>query len=200
MTVGYYRGLELIRNALDNHGIEYDMLITEGESNVNRARNGMVATYLRTDFDVLAFIDADIEFHDGEDFVRLLTDVNDVRGAMIGMKTPDHTEALSAWRDGERLSREDFGRETHVPVDFLGSAVLLVDGHVIMDLWDKNPACTVADPVLGDYPALFENVLSEGTYLTEDYGFCLLARQAGYEILADTRVICSHHGPSVWKF
>ena len=194
MHVGYYRGLELIRNELNDAGVEYDMLITEGESNVCRARNTMVATFLnKTDYDVLAFIDSDIEFHSGEDFFNLLVDKTGVRGAAIACKTRDGSELLSCWKDGHSLKR-NLMVEPHISVDYLGSAVLLIDRDVIKTLWSEHTFLSVDDPVYGEYPALFENAIVEKIYLTEDFSFCHLARQSGYEIFADTRVKCTHHG------
>jgi hypothetical protein len=148
---------------------------------------------------VLAFIDADIEFYDGEDFLRLLKMEGPIRGIAVSMKTPDGTEALSAWKDGKMLKR-DLMVGTHTSVDYIGSAVLMVERTHFKTLWSRYTNLQFDDPVIGPCCALFECMISRGTYLSEDYGFCCIAQKAGIEIIAENRAIVGHHGNSEWRF
>ncbi len=93
LHVGYFRGSERVRAALEDKGWEYDFLVTEGESLVTRARNSAVAVFMDSDFTDLVFIDADIEIEKGADFVKML-ELPEVRGAAVAMKTHDLSEAL----------------------------------------------------------------------------------------------------------
>lgn len=198
LTVEYMRGLERIRSCLDQHAVRYDILLTEGESNVNRARNLMVGQFMQTDYDVLAFIDADIEFFKGEDFLDLLKFRKGVRGAAVSMKTKDGRPALSAWKNGEMLTR-NLMVEPHIPVEFLGAAVLMVERTHFETLWSKHTSLLFHDDTVGECCALFECLISRGVYLSEDYGFCQLARDAGIGIFAAGRVIVGHSGRFQWQ-
>ena len=203
MTVGYFRGLELIRQALDGAGVTYDVLLNENESNINRARNVMTGLFLETEFDVLAFIDADIEFHDGEQFLDLLV-MNGIRGAAVGCKTPDGLEYLNVWKDGEQLRRNRMVG-THIPVDYVGTAVFLIDRATLETLSSEYTfplfdAGGFAAPAMFECQVVAGELSRPGVYLSEDYAVCQLARDVGVPVRIDSRVVVTHHGRAAWRF
>ncbi len=200
MHVGYFRGLERVRASLEAEGWEYDFLVTEGESLVTRARNSAVAAFMATDFTDLVFIDADIEFEKGADLVNILK-LPEIRGAAVAMKTGDLSEALSCWRDGERLTRAELKAGGMVQsVDYLGAAVMAIEKSVISQLQKARPELKYEDPCGGSAWALFEPVLTGGAYLSEDYGFCELARREGFSIYADPQCRVRHYGSIYWRW
>ena len=197
MTVGYFRGFMDINMHCAAEEIELDILANEGESLVSRARNTMVATFLhQTDCDTLAFIDADVEMR-GDDFVKLAK-MDGVRGAAVPMKTPDHSEWLSVWKDGEKLERGNMGREK-LEVDYIGAAVLFIPREILETIYAENPEWQYDIPGVGPGCAMFvENIVAQ-TYLSEDYGFCHLLRNMGVPIYCDPTIVVKHYGQSVWS-
>lgn len=205
MHVGYFRGSERIRSALEAKNIEYDFLVTEGESLVTRARNNMVATFLQSDFDVLCFLDADIEVEDGEAFVEML-ELPGIRGGAVSMKTNDLSQALSAWVETSvpgtcrRLVRSELEGKKARPVLYIGAAVMAIDRSVLESLADAHPELRYTDHAVGQAHALFEPAIVNGAYLSEDYGFCELAKRAGHQILVHPSLVVRHYGAMFWRW
>ncbi len=200
MHVGCFRGYERVRAALEAESRDYDLLITEGESLVTRARNNAVAAFLNSDYDTLCFIDADVEILDTSDFLNML-DLPEIRGAAVPMKTNDHSEALSCWRDGKMLTRSELQAGGMVQeVDYLGAAVMAIDRNVLETLWSRHPELTYDDSMGGKGCALFEPVLVDGAYLSEDYGFCELARAEGFSVWVEPFIKVRHYGQAFWSF
>lgn len=189
LHVGYFRTANELQK---DPNIAF--LVTEGESLVTRARNNLVATFMQTDCDTIAFIDADIEMKP-EDFYRLNA-MEGVRGAAVAMKTADRSESLSVF---PQVSRETMGTEPF-GVDYIGAACLFIDRTVIERLQRAYPERKYLDPIVGEGYALFESEIVSETYLSEDYGFCELCREQGTGILCNPKVIVKHYGSGVWEF
>lgn len=185
-----------ISNACYEADIHVDFMVTEGESLVTRARNNLVATFMSLDYDVLAFIDADIKM-EGADFVKLCR-IEGVRGAAVNMKMAGHPECLSAYKDGKQLKREDMPSKPF-PVDYLGAAVFLLDKKKLETLYGFHVEQKgYIDPIVGQGVALFETSINNNTYMSEDYSFCDLCKDAGIDVICDPSVIVEHYGQSVW--
>lgn len=196
LTLGYFRSAIAIADACRTRGIEYDFLVTEGESLVTRARNNLVATFMRTDYQTLAMIDADIEMT-GEDFIKLVESTAKVRGAAVNMKRKDYAECLSCFKDGRQVKRDEMPNEPF-EVDYLGAAVMFIDRGVFDTLAEAHPERSYQDPIVGKGYALFEQAIVGDTYLSEDYGFCLTVKEHGIPIVCDPSVKVSHYGQGVW--
>lgn len=197
LSVPAYRSLTAICQAIP----DADLLVTEGESNVNRARNSAAATFHKGDWDTLAFIDADIEMYP-QDFVKLLAIDAPIRGAAVAMKTQDGSEALSCWVDTNSAHIERYKRgEGQVPFEcrYLGSAVMLIEREVIEKFYGI-PDLLYDDDVLGECADIFRCAVVNRTYLTEDYGFCYWAQRAGFNIVCDPSIIVAHYGQGVWAY
>ena len=196
MHVGYFRSALAIRDICAEKQIDCNFLVTEGESNIMRGRNNLLATYINTDYQTLAMIDADIEI-DAEDFLKLLA-LEGVRGAAVNMKRPDHAECLSCFKDGSQMKRKampDFPFQ----VDFLGTAVLFVDRKIIETLNDAYPDKKFTDPICGPGVALFEEIIIDDWLASEDYGFCALLHQQKIPIVCEPSVKVNHYGTGVWR-
>jgi hypothetical protein len=183
-------------DAAASHGIDVNFLVTEGESLVSRARNNLVTTFLGSDYDVLAFIDADIEMR-GIDFVRLAK-MSGVRGAAVCMKGPPGEEMLSAWVGGDRLRRADMGAES-VSVDFLGAAVLFVPRTAFEALIESEAVSAYEDAGIGPGYDFFPVGVVDGVFLSEDYGFCYLLKKAGVPIKVHPAIQVKHYGSAYWE-
>lgn len=193
LTVPWYQSVDEIRNEL--YGV--DVLVTAGESHVTRARNNIVATFLtKTDYKTLFFLDADIAIS-ASDFRRIAI-LDGVRGAAVACKTPDQSEALSIWANGERPIRAQMPPEPF-PVDFLGSAVLAIDRDVFERLRESENVQEYTDPIVGQAWDFFRDGVAGDVWLSEDYGFCELCRACDVPIVCDPAVIVNHYGTAAWR-
>ena len=174
-----------------------DFLITEGESHITRARNNIAATFLKeTEYDHLAFIDADIELN-SDDFYRL-AQMDGVRGAAVACKTPDFSERLSIYVDGGVPRRAHMPREPF-PVDFLGSAVLFISRKVLEHLRASEAVSQYHDPIIGRAWDFFRDGVIDDFWASEDYGFCKLLRDHDIEIVCDPAIRVKHYGSTFWS-
>jgi hypothetical protein len=199
LHVAAARSLLDIGGACAQAGIELQYLVVAGESAITRGRSNMAATFLRSKCDTLAFLDADIEIA-GADFVKLVLWDKPIRGAAVNLKTLDHTESLSVFEDGQRLTRESM--PTHpIEVAYLGGSVMLIERDVIDTLSRLYAYLRYADPIAGEGVHLFEEIVTGGALLSEDYAFCYRARDKGFTVWCDPSVIVSHYeGRMAWRF
>ncbi len=205
ITVPYFHALERIRAALIGHNVEHDVLITSGDSHVTRARNSCVATFLNdTDYETLLFIDADVEI-DSRDVITLLDhrptmeNGRGVRGAAVACKTPDFSEYLSLWVDGSRPTRKQMPSEPFC-VDFLGTAVLAIDRKVFERLKGSDLVMPYECPIAGSAWDFFRDYVSDGVFLSEDYGFCELVRAHDIPVTCYPDIVVNHYGVAPWRF
>ncbi len=175
----------------------FDWLCNAGDSNINRARNNMVAQFMQTDFDTLAFIDSDIDIHPN-DFWRLAKMDDHIRGAAVATKTQDGSESLSCWVNGKQVRREEMP-SLPFDVDYLGTTVLFIDRIVFETTANDLPR--YKDGTTGLYGVQwFENVVRREAYLSEDYGFCARAAEHGFRITCDPGVVVTHYGRGAWRY
>lgn len=193
VTVGYFNSMMEI--AAQGH----DVLVTSNDSNVCKARNNLCSTFRHGTWDTLAFIDADCELAPA-DFEKLLKIDAPIRGAAVPLKVSGHKSVLSCWYDqkGETVNFVRGSKEKPFKCSFLGAAVMLID-RIVIEKFYADESRLYNDAQIGPSCAIFENVLSNKIYLTEDYGFCLQARQMGFKILCDPDIVVSHYGQCVWR-
>lgn len=198
MTVAGYQSIHGIGQALTEVGVDSDFLITSGESAITRGRSNMAATFLKSDCDVLAFLDADI-FIKPEDFLTLLALEKPVRGAAVSTKTMDFSESLSVYKDGKRVARADMPGEPF-EVDYIGGSVMLIERQTLLMVYTNYPELAYVDPIVGEGVHVFGEIVEDGTLLSEDYAFCHRVRQCGLTIWCDPSIVVSHfEGRVAWR-
>ena len=199
MTVHGFFSIMSILEACGKAGVEIDLLVTHGESAITRGRSNMAATFLRTQYDTLAFLDADIGIS-GDDFVRLVRLKRPIRGAAVNLKTLDHTESLSVFRHRGRVPRE-LMPAIPFEVDYLGGSVMLIEREVIEKMSARCVTLWYTDPIAGAGVHLFQEIVDGGALLSEDYAFCRRARDHGFSVWCDPTVVVSHYeGRMAWRF
>ena len=108
MTVPYAMGLMQLVRSLDASGLEHAIGMTTSESLISRARNKLVAQFLRTDCTHLMFIDADVGFYTSDLKPMLESDLDVTCGAYpmknIGWKNIE--EAVKRGVTGDKLPIE----------------------------------------------------------------------------------------------
>lgn len=186
--VPWVKSIVQLQEALLSAGVEHDFLITTGESLVQRARNTSVATFLRSPYKKLMFIDSDIEFSP-EDVSRLWNMDAPVAVGLYPMKRKDLP--LSAWRNGQlirKLPKETF------EVDYAGTGFMMIDRSVFEEMKDAYPERLHEEGNVGSCFSWFDPRVDDGIYLSEDYAFCKDWRDIGGKILADPSIKLIHHG------
>jgi len=178
------------------------------ESLISRARNSGVAAFMADkDATHLLFIDSDIEFQP-EDLVKLIYANKDIvcggyakkyldRGLL--KKFPDHLELCTA-PNVYLLPNQPISEIMECTYNSTG--FLCIQRNVFETLIHKFPERRYINTVDGymsiqhDFYDFFYVHINPETriYESEDYGFSLLARQAGFTIYCLTNTTLIHHG------
>ena len=187
-----------LQSALIENGTEFDFLLTTNESLIPRGRNTSVATFLKTDFTHLMFIDADIEFSP-DDVARVWNLQADIGVGLYPMKVVD--KPLSAWVDGKLVKP---GGTEPFEVDFAGTGFMMIKREVFLKFQEKFPGRAHDEGRVGQCFSWFDpRVIGQDNlmrcaatryYASEDYAFCLDARKLGFKIIADPNIKLTHWG------
>jgi len=188
-TVPYMKSLLDLQAALIDGNVDHDFLFTSNESLIQRARNTSVATFLKTHYQKLLFIDSDIEFSP-EDVSKLWNMDCDVAVGAYSMKRMD--KPVSAWKDGNLVNLEDLDGITEV--DYAGTGFMCIDRSVFVKMQEKFPELDHTEGHVGDCHAWFNPQVLDGIYLSEDFEFCSKWRDMGGKILLDPSISLTHWG------
>lgn len=178
---------------MTNAGIDFTWSTPFNESLITRARNKLVHEFLQTDFRYLFFIDADIEFQ-ADDIAKLWNRQAPCICAAYPMKRPD--APLSAWRQGKICEITDDDKEIF-EVDYAGTGFMLVSRETILSM-QKQYQETKHTEAEGEMYALFDTIIHDDTYLSEDYTFCKRYRDMGGQILLDPTIKLKHWGQTAY--
>jgi hypothetical protein len=223
LTFGFHRSvLELSLSCLRS-GVHLGQKYVGCDSLVPRARNRLLAYFLRSDSTDLLFIDSDISFST-EDVFSVVASDEPIIGAAYPRKQLDWTRIAAAARAGvlpDQLAYYgfipvmnwaapgDFALDSLIPVRHLGTGFLRIRREVITDMISK-----LGDAIKFDYsgdepifkgetgydlfpigPDVRYPVGSGGRqYLSEDWGFSELARQCGYQLSLAPWIKLTHSG------
>lgn len=184
-----------------NHGIHLDFYTSAGESLITRARNDIVATFLGSEanYTHLLFIDADISF-DWVNVERALNSPHDVTGGVYPLKTvnwdkivgqvfENKTETIAATISAVINLVGDTDEHGYAEVLDTGTGFLCIKRHVLEQMVAQyDDLRYTKDDVQGDRSevvALFDTMIYEGRYLSEDYAFCRRWQNLGGTVHVD---------------
>ncbi len=187
-TEAYFTSCLKLKEQLMLGGVQHGWLTGTNESLITRARNGMVASFMKTEFQSLMFIDADIQF-EPEDVGKLWNMNVDVAVGVYAMKKPDQAW-YAAWVDGKLM--KDLP-EKPLEVDFAGTGFMMIKREVIERMIEAYPE-TSHESNEGRSHALFDTAVLDDTYYSEDYLFCRRWREIGGAITMDPTVKLKHIG------
>ena len=186
----YFQSALALKEDLLVSGIKHDFLITTNESLITRARNTSVATFLKTDYQYLMFIDGDIEFNT-EDVAKLWNHQKEVVCATYPWKRKDQ-DGVTAWKDGALVDITTL--EDLTPVDYCGTGFLMIQREVFEKMKTAYPEFKHEEGNVGECWAFFDTKVEDGIYLSEDYFFCKRWRDIGGEVLLDPSIKLTHWG------
>ena len=198
-TQGHFLSCLQLKETFLEVDFPHDWLVTDKESLITRARDTMAARFLRTKYERLLFIDADIDFTP-QDVSKLWNLDVPVAVAAYSMKRADHP--LSAWREGKLV---EIGEETTpFPVDYAGTGFFMIKREVLETLKDhplipeyqEGNMATIDGEVktMGQCWGFFQDPIEDDIHLSEDYFFCKRWRETGGEILMDPTIRLGHWG------
>jgi len=178
-----------------------------GDSLVCRARNRLVADFLASDSTHLFFIDSDLIFSE-EHVARIARHA--ARGVPIvaGLYPKKQRELGWVCNMLEEFTEPD--QHDLQPVKYAGTGFLCIAREVFVKMMEAYPAARYdpddGDGVHGDLWDFFPVGVWEcpetgrRRYLSEDWWFCQLARDMGYQVMMDTRIVCKHVGQFIYPF
>lgn len=128
MHAAHMRACCELKEELTKLGVKHDWLIGTNESLVHRGRMEMTATYLKTDYEWMMWLDADIEFT-ANDVATLWNMAHEI-GAQIcvgvyPMKKPGKSW-YAAWHKGKLVKDLDQFDGQPIEVDFAGTGFMLI--------------------------------------------------------------------------
>lgn len=211
-------------NLFSQHGVAMSFCLTMNESLIQRARNALAFQFLkRQDATHLMFIDADIKFHP-EDILGMLQADKDIICGMYPKKEINWPAVGKAARSGvpdEQLRNHtgcfvvnlpDGASSVTTPMNEPfrilngGTGFMLIKRRVFQDLalhlpYYINDVSDLsgqlnADKITEFFPVFIER--SSQRLLSEDYAFCTIARQHGYDIWGAPWAKLSHIGTYVF--
>lgn len=163
-----------------------------GDSLVSRARNNLTYEFLKTDCDYLLQIDSDIVFNE-EHIVRIKSHDVPIVGGIYPVKEKETRWCLNKFKYNIQNNSE------LLSVAETGTGFLLVHRDVFEAIRDDDPAreyvCDHDGEIKYDY---WRVGVKNRRYLSEDWWFCQDAREAGFDILVDTKIILGHIGNVVY--
>ena len=182
-------------------GIDWTIETMTNESLISRARNTLVAKFLKNeDSTHLMFVDADIGWEPWHLLVLMNHDV-DVACGLYPMKSLPVQWVVNGFEGAEQ--RDDGNL---LEVSKAGTGFMLVKRHVFEKLND-HPAVVPFKNDIGLDPALdphmktyYDTDVREGRYYSEDWTFCENWRDMGGKIWVDKRVLLKHTGHYVFDY
>ena len=202
-TAEFCASMAATQASLDVAGIEYRVIQHINDSLIPRARNCLVARFMRDpelkDFNRFMFIDADIEFKP-EDVAKLWNlDLEFV----VGCYPTKREDGTTAWKDGKLVNLDDMDGIT--PIDFAGTGFMMVKRSVFLKMQEAYPETRHMEGNIGEVYALFDTMVTQEEnwkdrwYVSEDYLFCKRWRDIGGEIILEPSIRLGHVGRKVYK-
>jgi hypothetical protein len=164
-----------------------------GDSLVTRARNKTVKKFLETDGEYLLFIDSDIIFTQN-DIIKLRSNDKKLCGGVYLKKKLPYSPVCN-----RLLGHEG---ELH-KMGEIGTGFMLIHRDIFTSIAEKYPEHYYKnenDEEKGDYYDYFRVGVIDNRYLSEDYYFCYLARECGYDVYLDPDILVKHEGKATYPF
>ena len=214
-TAVYVTSLTQFCDYLGRNSVNYTVSMLTNESLVTRARNKLVADFLKTDCTHLFFIDADIEFN-YSDAVRAILHDKDVVVGSYPVKSYDFDKAVnqkfsskeqileaitthvinfSFNSDEDRKSGKVKITEGLIEVLDAGTGFMCIKREVFERMIDAYPETKYTPEGTTDTVyALFDTMIYDDRYLSEDYAFCRRWQAIGGKIHLDPITTLNHYG------
>lgn len=185
-------GIARILQELREYGVGCQMAHLSGCSVVSKARNTLVAEFIKSGCSDLLFIDSDIEF-DPQDIIRLLAwgTEKDIVGGVIPTRKKDHPYIATLLEDEKGHFKFDGGL---VEALRLGTAFMLIRDYVLKTMIERHPEWSYKNVDGSVHHSIFDFRSTTEQYIGEDYNFCDRARAEGFRVFIDPEIKLDHYG------
>ena len=208
--------IQLVSKSMQ-HGMQMGYFTRSNESLITRARNDLTFTFLQSPATHLMFIDADINF-DPDDIFKMISYNKDI----ITGAYPTKTINWEKMANSKNITVKDLKsnsvryasgiKNSNKTEDGLleiidGATGFMLIKREVIEKMIKNYPETKYMPEVYDDPsqkglpkyALFDTMIDEGRYLSEDYTFCRRWQRMGGKIYVDPNIILDHVGTYTFK-
>jgi hypothetical protein len=216
VTAGYMNSVVALMERAKGFGYRISLDLLANDALISRARASLVASFLdRADATHLLFVDADIAFAP-EQVARLVAFDRDMSAATYPVKTIDwdaipnrhvhNAEPLAeaglvyVGKLAEGAAAKSAGG--FVTAEYAGAGFLLIKRGALTRMAAAYPEARFKavqsfppSPSSENLFALFDCMIENGAYLSEDYAFCRRWRALGGEIWLDQTSRLTHTGP-----
>lgn len=210
ITSGYTTSLAASVSLFQRYDLELHVIILNGHSVIQMARNRVLREFLKTDSEMLVWIDSDISWNP-MDLLKLCLHDEDVVGATYRKKLATATEFTVQLQRGNL----DPDKRGLLEVDRIGTGFLRVTRKALEDLTedcnhidlynkaDKNHTIGGSGKYQDSQTEFIYNVFEVGIYkgefLSEDFIFCEKLKEKGYKIMMDTKIDLGHEGSYIYR-
>lgn len=211
-TSAYVQSILALSTSLNSIGYDMSYVFNLNESLIQRARNEIVHTFLKTDAEYLLFIDADHRF-DGAGIARMVESDKGIIAAICPKKQIDWNNVRVAALLGLANLQNYTGSfvvnfkepgvvEIDKPYEVLdaGTGIMLIKRTVFEEMAKSLPKYKYngSSPSI-EYGELiteffFVEIDEDGFLLSEDYAFCRLWQELGHEVYVAPWVAATHVG------
>lgn len=189
MSAEYVVSLVELQQQLTQVSIEYGFVTHAYDGNVAQARNILCQYAIDNEFTHILFIDDDMQFNSGHILQMILSPEDGIIGALCPRKN------LTSGK-GERncyspLAKRKHGTSVIHKAHRVGTGIMLIPVSVLnaLDVGTIDGAKT-----------FFEyKVLHNDGYISEDYAFCDLVHDAGFDVNVAMWTDVSHVGRWIYK-
>jgi len=198
LTEAYFQSVLALLHAGYARGVRIDVMTLKNESLITRARNEIVATFMAGDWTDLLWVDADIAFTP-EHVWRLLDAPHEVCATPYAMKALDWTRMAQSGQSVEALKQASIlsvinslpdaqTQDGFITALDAGTGFMRVKRSALEKLIAAHPEVeyqTEANVPDKTRWAIFDTIIHEGRYLSEDYTFCRRWQALGGEVWVD---------------
>ena len=175
-------------------GVKLYLTHLSGCSLITKARNSLVADFLKSDADTLLFVDADVVVS-ADAILRLmaLSLDKDITAGIYPRRGMDRKFFLDYYLDEN--GGLEFDANGMMRVKRIGTGFMMIQRHVLETMVAKHPEWAYENNVDNrtDY-AVFDLGLVNGEYYGEDYLFCDRAAADGFTVFLDPSISLPHVG------
>jgi hypothetical protein len=175
---------------MQSAGLYGGWLPLAGQSDIYVARNVLVNEfYNRKEFDTLVWVDSDIGFTRKD----LQTLIDTVEPVVSGLYTDKCQPPMPFCRgnDGMSIPLDEIPKDGMIPARFYPGGFLKIEREVLQTIIDQNLVQTYGK---GKFHHFYNGRIALDNLLSEDYSFCELAREAGFQGWIHCGIRLSHDG------
>lgn len=202
----YVISLTATMRELQMKGVGLEIGLIPDESLVTRARNVLVAQFLKSSADTMLFVDADMGEWGPSAVTRLLAWSSDWEKAVVGIagvRRSDPPSFCVNFLEDQDKGIEVCPKTGCISLRHIGTGFLMIRREAIERLIRLHPELGYEETdregkPMGRNYSLFDTETKDNRSFSEDYHFCDLWRQAGGKVWCDPNVGIQHIGTKAY--